>query len=284
MATSTGIEINNMMNVSALTTVSILKADKYPLFADSLPQTEINAGKYKLGFARSAEELDAIFRLRFEVFNIELAEGLDASYLTGRDEDEFDRTCHHLIVTDNATGEAVGTYRLRTCEMADVAGGFYSAGEYRVEGFPSQVLNEAVEIGRACIAREHRNTQVLFLLWQGLAVYLMRNRKRYFFGCCSLTSQDEAEGWRVFRYLEEKKYTHPTLLVKAKRECKCAEASFADVTEVKIPRLFKTYLRFGAKVCSEPAIDREFKTIDFLVIFDAHNMDAKIYQLFFTEA
>ena len=30
------------------------------------------------------------------------------------DEDEFDRVCEHLGVTDEATGEVVGTYRMQT--------------------------------------------------------------------------------------------------------------------------------------------------------------------------
>lgn len=283
MTTATNLEANGGREISALVTgASVGKAAKYPLFSDSLPQIEISAGKYQLRFAQTSAELDAVLKLRFEVFNLELAEGLDASYATRRDEDEFDETCHHLLVIDRTTAEVVGTYRLRTMEMAVVAGGFYSAGEYRLDHFPSKLLTESVEIGRACIARPHRNTAVLFLLWQGLAMYMLRNHKRYLFGCCSLTSQDEGEGWRVFRYLEEKGSLHPALRVQPKPECECLEADYTDVTrEVKVPRLFNTYLRFGAKVCSEPAIDREFKTIDFLVIFDALNMDAKTYQLFF---
>jgi putative hemolysin len=283
MTTATGLEANSVKEISALAnSAKVSRAAKYPLFSDSLPQTEISAGKYQLRFAQTPAELDAVLKLRFEVFNLELAEGLDASYATGRDEDEFDETCHHLLVIDRATTEIVGTYRLRTVEMAECAGGFYSTGEYRLDRFPSQLLTESVEIGRACIARSHRNTAVLFLLWQGLAAYMLHNRKRYLFGCCSLTSQDEREGWRVFRYLEEKGDLHPTLRVQPKPECECLEGEYANVTkEVKLPRLFNTYLRFGAQVCSYPAIDREFKTIDFLVIFDALNMDAKTYQLFF---
>lgn len=34
----------------------------------------------------------------------------------------------------------------------------------------------------------------------------------------------------------------------------------------------RAYLSFGAKICSEPAIDREFKTIDFLAIFDFESL------------
>jgi putative hemolysin len=288
MAIASGIEANDRIRIPALTgtanaltcAANVGRAGSYPLFADSLPELEINAGKYQLRFARTSAELDAVLRLRFEVFNLELAEGLDASYATGRDEDEFDATSHHLLVMDRAGAEVVGTYRLRTAEMAASGGGFYSAGEYRLDDFPAQVRAESIEIGRACIARAHRRTAVLFLLWQGLAMYARHNRKRYLFGCCSLTSQNEAGGWRVFRTLEERGHLHPAVRAGAVPECVCREADYADVTsETKIPRLFDTYLRCGAKVCSEPAIDRAFKTIDFLVIFDTLKMSARTRQL-----
>src|SRR2546423_3419199 len=161
----------------------------YPLYLDALPQVERAMGRYTLRFAQTAEELDALLRLRFEVFNLELREGLESSYLTGRDMDEFDLTCHHLIVSEKTSGAIIGTYRLRTGAMAGAGGGFYSAGEFDLARLPLDVLASAVEIGRACIAREHRNKQVLFLLWQGLAAYMTHKEKRFFFGCCSLTSQ-----------------------------------------------------------------------------------------------
>ena len=36
-----------------------------------------------------------------------------------------------------------------------------------------------------------------------------------------------------------------------------------------LPKLFRIYLRLGAQVLSEPAVDRDFGTIDFLVMLDA---------------
>jgi putative hemolysin len=51
-------------------------------------------------------------QLRFEVFNLELAEGLAESYATGLDIDPLDEFCDHLIVEELATSEIVGTYRL----------------------------------------------------------------------------------------------------------------------------------------------------------------------------
>ena len=51
--------------------------------------------------------------------------------------------------------------------------------------------------------------------------------------------------------------------------------------EAHIPKLFRTYLRHGAKVCGHPAIDRQFKTIDYLVIFDVAAMDERRFRMFF---
>ncbi|HEX6624721.1 MAG TPA: GNAT family N-acyltransferase [Pyrinomonadaceae bacterium] len=259
------------------------EAFSYPLYAGALPPTEISKGVYVVRFARTPEELDAVLRLRFRVFNLELNEGLESSYLSGRDADEFDPTCHHLIVVEAASGEAVGTYRLRTGEMADEAGGFYSEGEFDLSALPRRVREGAVEIGRACIAREHRNKQVLFLLWKGLAAYMLHNRKRYFFGCCSLPTQDAREGLRALNRFQRQGHLHPTLHVPPQTGFECVPEGYfvVDGQEAALPRLFHTYLRFGAKVCGPPAIDRRFKTVDFFVLFDAQGMTQHTRQLFF---
>jgi putative hemolysin len=267
----------------AVENVAVINARTFPAFRHSLPQGEIREGRYVVGFARTRRELDAVLKLRFEVFNLELGEGLAASFQTGRDTDEFDETCHHLMVLDDLEGEVVGTYRMQTGEMAMASSGYYSEGEYDLSSFPPEVLRDSVELGRACIAKAHRNTQVLFLLWKGLAAYLSHNRKRYLFGCCSLTSQDANEGLRVLKLLEEGNQLHTTLRAGTRKgfECVAGDSIASAAPDACIPKLFRTYLRFGAKVCSPPAIDRRFKTIDFLVLFDVYNMDAATRRVFF---
>lgn len=250
--------------------------------AANLPPVEIAEGHYLVRFARTREEIDAALKLRFEVFNLELGEGLATSYAMGRDVDEFDTVCHHLIVLDTQENQVVGTYRCQTGEMA-AARGFYSAGEFDLTHLPSNVLLDAVELGRACVARSHRNAQVLYLLWKGLAAYVTANRKRYLFGCCSLTSQDENEGKRVFETLKSAGHLHPTLgvLPRAGFECNADDLAAEEAAEVHIPKLFRTYLRFGARVCGPPAIDRLFKTIDFLVLFDIEEIGEHWRRAFF---
>jgi putative hemolysin len=180
----------------------------YPVHRELLTEP-LREGRYEVRFARDAEELDAIQQLRFEVFNLELGEGLASSFATGRDVDEFDAVCHHLMVSDLETGAVVGCYRLQTAAMAAENRGFYSAGLFDLSTLPSAALDRAVELGRACIADSHRSSVVLFLLWRGLAHYVAHNQMRYLFGCCSLTSQDPRRGSAVLRYIEQRGHLHP---------------------------------------------------------------------------
>lgn len=78
--------------------------------------------------------MDAVFRLRYEVFNLELTEGFLESHLSEKDQDEYDAFCAHLVVFELRSQKPVGTYRLQTYEMAARGAGFYSAGELRLIG------------------------------------------------------------------------------------------------------------------------------------------------------
>src|SRR5947208_13419176 len=81
---------------------------------------------YLARLARSADEVRAAQRLRFEVFNLELNEGLAESHFIGLDADPFDAVCDHLIVEEVDSGEVIGTYRLQTGERAAANIGYYS--------------------------------------------------------------------------------------------------------------------------------------------------------------
>jgi putative hemolysin len=267
---------------SDLTPDTQTRAADYPLHADALPPGALTAGRYLLRFAASAQDLRAVQRLRFEVFNLELGEGLDSSFETGRDEDRFDATCHHLMVLDRASGQVVGTYRLMIREMAEAQGGFYSEGEYDFDALPSAIAAGGVEVGRACVHPEHRNGRVILLLWRGLARYMDHNRKRYLFGCCSLPTVDEAEAQRTLRALEAGGRMHPHFRLPAAPALRCGDATDpCHPTEVELPPLFQGYLKLGALVCSEPAVDHAFKVIDFFVVLDVDSMDPRVRRTFF---
>jgi putative hemolysin len=45
-------------------------------------------------------------------------------------------------------------------------------------------------------------------------------------------------------------------------------------TPPKVPKLLRTYLAIGARICAAPAWDREFGTIDFLTLLDLKMISA----------
>jgi putative hemolysin len=258
-------------------------APAYPVFAEAIPEVSDRAGNYQLRFARSAEDLDQVSKLRFAVFNVELQEGLNESWQTCRDVDQYDAYCHHLMVVDTTTDEIVGTYRMQTAQMAASGHGFYSDGEFVLASLGTEFLHQAVELGRACVALNHRNSKVLFLLWRGLAAYMLHNRRRFFFGCCSLTSQDPAEGWHVLQHLRQRGLMHDSLNVKPRPELACFDANFdpgPPESRIRLPRLMRTYVDYGARIVGEPVIDRQFKTIDFLAVFDMDAISPRAKRLF----
>lgn len=245
------------------------------------PPLDERQGPYRLRFARGAADLESVFRLRYEVFNVELGEGLESSVASGLDRDPFDAQCDHLLVEEARTGRAVGTYRLQVVEMAAAGEGFYSATEFDFSLLPAGFLDDTIELGRACIAREHRNKKVLFLLWRGITSYALWNGRRNFLGCSSLTSQDPEEGLAVYDHLARARFLHPEIWLPPLAGYECVVDGHADTGErVELPTLFGTYLRYGAKVCGPPAIDRYFGTIDFLTLLDVGDVDPRVFAMF----
>ncbi len=220
---------------------------------------------YRARLASSAADLRAAQALRFEVFNIELDEGLAQSYDTGLDADPFDAACDHLIVEDLVQGTVIGTYRMQTGRRAADALGYYSEREFDFGPFQA-MRTQILELGRACIHREHRSFAVLNLLWKGIAGYAREHGTRYLVGCSSLTTQDAADGAAAYAQLQSKLAPVEWRTQPVPRFA-CALDTLA-VPAPRIPRLLSAYLALGAAICGPPAIDREFRTIDFLTWAD----------------
>ena len=226
------------------------------------------APAYRIRLAQGADDRRAAQALRFEVFNLELDEGLVESYDRGLDEDPFDAVCDHLVVEDTTSGAIVGTYRMQTGLRARDGLGYYSEREFDFAPF-EPLRAQMLELGRACIHQRHRNFAVLNLLWKGIAQYARDQGVRYLVGCSSLTSQSAAEGAAAWRRLQPN-LVREGLRTQPVAAFACALNVEAPVTP-RIPRLLSAYLALGAGVCGPPAIDREFRTIDFLTWLDVES-------------
>ena len=106
---------------------------------------------------------------------------------------------------------------------------------------------------------------------------------RYLIGCSSLNSADPREGWGMYRQLGnylagESLSTMPTSAFLCPEpipdEAVRNAETGAEPEVVKVPKLLKTYLAIGARICSAPAWDREFGTIDFLTLMDLRTISS----------
>jgi putative hemolysin len=223
------------------------------------------APAYALRLASTPADVQAAQALRFEVFNLELDEGLVQSYDTGLDADPYDAVCDHLLVEDLTHGGVIGTYRLQTGQRAREALGYYSEQEFDFTAF-DPMRPQILELGRACIHRNHRNFSVLNLLWKGILGCANDHGARYLIGCSSITSQDPTVGAAAFKLLAPH-LAPPAWRTVPKPAFACALTNVA-AHKPKIPRLLSAYLALGACVCGPPAIDPNFHTIDFLTWID----------------
>ena len=228
--------------------------------------------QYTTRLAKSLDEVHAAQELRFQIFNLE------KSYATGRDEDAFDSVCEHLLVEHMPSATIVGTYRMQTGNTA-VTLGYYSAQEFEFEVF-EPYRSEMIELGRACVHPQHRNLVVLGLLWKGVIDFARQRSARYLIGCSSMTTQDPAVGASAYADMCRKHLapiawrTRPL----ASHDCPLTQLS---AEPVKIPKLLRAYLSLGATICGPPALDRQFKTIDYLTLLDLETMSPLARQKLF---
>lgn len=253
-----------------------------PIPNSSLPSNRlmITGTKYTCELATHPAAVRDAQALRFQVFNMELDEGLDHSYLSNLDQDEFDDVCDHLIVRDESTRIVVGTYRFQSGNTAQKHLGYYSEQEFDLqllEPYRPQVL----ELGRACIHREHRNISVLNLLWREIANYAKQRSLSLLIGCSSLTSQDPDYGLAAYELLSKRHLADAKWRTPPRPEFECHPSPRRSATPQvvpKIPKLLSAYLVLGAKIGGPPAIDREFKTIDFLTILDLDSLPLRVWR------
>ncbi len=232
--------------------------------------TRPEIGQYRLRLALTEADRLKACRLRFEVFNLELGEGLASSFATGLDQDKFDMVCDHLLIEDVRDGAIVGTYRMQSGTMAKRHFGYYSAREFDFAPF-ERIRPMVLELGRASIASEHRSSEVLTLLWRGITQYAQNNGLRYMLGCSSLNTNDPDTGWAIYGQLQSF-LAKPEFQTVPTKAFQLPAPATNDLPAAKVPKLLKTYLAVGSRICGAPALDQEFGTIDFLTLLDLEAM------------
>jgi len=231
------------------------------------------SGDLVMQLARSNEDLEAIQRLRYQVFTEEMG-AVFPEAVDGLDCDRFDPWCKHLMVKEVSTQRVVGTYRVLTPDNAKRAGGYYAAQEFDLSGL-GPIAEQFVEIGRSCTHPDHRDGSVIMMLWAGLIGFMTHGGFRYMLGCASVSLRDDgvtaAEVWRVARKMMAQRPDAPRVTPLNRYPVEKLDSALP----ARVPPLIKGYLNIGAKICGEPAWDPDFNAADFPVLLDMHAMDPR---------
>ncbi len=230
------------------------------------PAPAATAALLETVWARHLDEVRAAQRLRYRVFVDEMGARLSppAGTPPGHDADAFDDHCEHLLVRTAATGDAparvVGTYRVLTPWAARRAGGFYSEGEFDLQ--PLAALRPTmVELGRSCVAPDHRDGGVILALWAALGSFMQRNGLDTMIGCASVGMRDGGHlAASLWQQLIASHPAPPALQVTPRLPLPVA--ALARPLAVEPPPLIKGYLRCGARLLGAPAWDPDFNTAD----------------------
>ena len=247
----------------------------------------LDASRYRVKLAETDAERAGAQRLRFRVFVEEMgAEATPEERALRREWDAFDPWFDHLILesldpsTADPLDRVVGVYRLMRDAAARAGPGFYGAGEYDLApilaaGRPS------LELGRSCVAPEHRGGAAMHLLWNGLAEYVLDRGIELLFGVASFPGTDPEPLAEALAFLHHRHLAPPDLRVRARPEHAVAmdrlppEAVDAARALQAIPPLIKAYLRLGGFVGEGAYVDRAFNTVDVCVVMDTGRMTAR---------
>jgi len=242
-------------------------------FTQRIP-VEFTKGHFTVKTIDSRRELWQVYKLRYEVFHREYK---NKKFPFGLDKDRYDQWADHLAIIDNRLGKIVGTYRL-ICES--VSRDFYSASEFDLSTL-QHYTGTKVELSRACIHKSYRTGSVITLLWRGICDYVVAANARWLFGMGSVKTTKPEEIAAIFKYLKHSGAVDELLHVPAVGKYKipnfaslCAAAEVNEELSEKVPPLLKSYLRAGAIIGSEPAVDLDFNCGDLFVLLDMTKVTA----------
>jgi putative hemolysin len=263
------------------------------------PDIKVERGDLILRLARNAAEIDACQHLRYRVFYEELhARPAAEAVASRRDADRFDAICDHLVVIRTTSGQAgdpimlgdgelVGTYRLLRQEVAEAHGGFYTAGEFDIAPLLARHGTlRFLELGRSCVLQPYRTKPVVELLWQGIWNYVRAHRLDVMIGCASLEGTDPDRHAATLSFLAQSAVAPEDWRVHAlpgravaMNRIPGGSLNHKDTLR-QLPPLIKGYLRLGCYIGEGAVIDRQFNTIDVLIVLPVSAINPRYFAHF----
>lgn len=222
---------------------------------------------------RDAEALREVQRFRYKFlckdYNGELPE-------EGVDDDGRDENSDILVVKDTETGAIVGTYRITTPRTNTEKQPYIVERQYDISSLVDSGVMFAC-VSRLCIDSGYRGGTVIRLLLKGLFRYMMESECRYVLGLCSFHGTDKSLYANAFPYLyrdhRETENDFKAIMEPVRMD------DFPPFDEAKaqseLPGVLRLYLGMGHTVCPTASIDREFNSIDVLIVLNCSRVNQR---------
>jgi putative hemolysin len=222
----------------------------------------LRKGRYAARFAEAPADVDAAQRLRYRAF---IAGSGAAPREDGRDADEFDAICRHVLVEEVRSGALVCCFRILPLTGPEIARS-YSAQYYdlsELERFDGPM----VEMGRFCIDPAHSDPDILRVAWGAMTGFVDAEGVEMLFGCSSFHGTDAKAYYDSFAILKERhlapkrwlpRVKAPNVFRFAQRLRRKPDLKRAMLT---MPPLLRTYLLMGGWVSDHAVVDRDLNTL-----------------------
>ena len=248
-------------------------------FGDYKPSVSfhIDTEKFIIKTAETEQELLGVFHLRHNVF---YKERKGVSFESQLSFDEHDIHADHLIIIDKSNYQVRGSYRFIPSKFKGYEH-FCNWQYFDLHGFLHKKKKESgfVEMEWACTHKELRSSQAIHCIWLGMARYFKAVFSKYMFGQVNVLNIDvEAAACIYNTFIDTGIVDTTSLVVPTKKYAVSGmDKMLLNIKSdpkslMKISRLFKWYLKMGARVHGQPMFDPEFNSYGFFLSMDFKNI------------
>lgn len=237
----------------------------------------IDTEKFIIKTAETEQELLGVFHLRHNVF---YKERKGVSFESQLSIDEHDIHADHLILIDKNSYQVKGSYRFIPSKFKGYDY-FCNWKYFDIHEFLHKKKRESgfVEMEWACTHKELRSSQAIHCMWLGMARYFREVFSRYMFGQVNVLNIGVEEAACIYNtFMDQGVVDKTSLVVPTKRytvvglDKKLLNIKPDQKSLAKISRLFKWYLKLGARVHGQPMFDPEFNSYGFFLSIDFKNI------------
>jgi putative hemolysin len=227
--------------------------------------------KFTVKFAETEQEKNSAYALRYNDMLKEYRQDIVCE--NGLDITDYDSYAMQAVCIDNEINQVVGCYRI--ISSTDIPNGkkFTCESEFDISDLKA-TGEKIVELSRAVVKKEYRNSKVLTLLFRFVFSYIREENFRFVIGGASFFGTDKSVFVKELSYLAQL-HSIQDYQIKSLEEYQTEILPIESLDQMQVkrslPALIRAYLSFGAKVSKDSFTDVEFGSVDVFILLDTKN-------------